>query len=184
MAGASPVSVCWPRCDDDTYSLSTQHFSLLAGCSSLAVAGPHVWAGTEDGCVLVYDASQVALLSQTKPHTDRVSCLECVGSHVWSGSGDRTIAAHDAHSFQTLYSLGDQGAPIDTRFLFIFFWGIDLYILCGRCSLCIVPHQWRIKCCSPPFLLLALTYTSYLDVAACALLLTSAVSNAVPPAWL
>ena len=75
----------------------------------MVVVDDHIWAGTEDGSVLVYDASSEALVGQTKPHSDRVSCLACVGSHVWSGSGDRSIAAHDVHTLQTLYSLGDQG---------------------------------------------------------------------------
>ena len=76
---------------------------------SLCTVGAHVWAGTEDGSILVYDAALETLVSQSKPHADRVSCLECVGSHVWSGSGDRTIVAHDMHGFQMLYSLNDQG---------------------------------------------------------------------------
>ena len=76
------------------------------------MVGDHVWAGTEDGSILIYDTSHETLVGQIKPHTDRVSCLECVGSHVWSGSGDRSVAAHDIHSFQTLYSLGDQGTAI------------------------------------------------------------------------
>ena len=83
-----------------------------AGCCSLVVVGNHVWAGTEEGSILVYDTSHETLVGQIKPHTDRVSCLECVGSHVWSGSGDRTVAAHDIHSFQTLYRLGEQGTGL------------------------------------------------------------------------
>lgn len=76
---------------------------------SLCLVGPAVWAGCEDGTIVVWDSVGEGLLSQSRVHTDRVSCLECVGSHVWSGSGDRTIAAHDAHTFQMLYSLNDQG---------------------------------------------------------------------------
>ena len=83
-----------------------------AGVCSLCTVSTNVWAGTEDGSILVWDAALEALLSQNKAHTDRVSCLECVGSHVWSGSGDRTIVAHDAHSFHVLYSLNDQGIHV------------------------------------------------------------------------
>lgn len=82
---------------------------VAAGVCSLCLVGSAVWAGIEDGSILVWDGVQESLLSQSKVHADRVSCLECVGSHVWSGSGDRTIVAHDAHTFQMLYSLNDQG---------------------------------------------------------------------------
>lgn len=82
---------------------------LGAGVCSLCTVTSNVWAGTIDGLILVWDAVQEALISQSKVHTDRVSCLECVGNHLWSGSGDRTIVAHDVHNFQLLYSLNDQG---------------------------------------------------------------------------
>ena len=82
---------------------------VAVGVCSLCLVGSAVWAGTEDGSVLVWDGMQEGLLSQSKVHADRVSCLECVGSHVWSGSGDRTIVAHGAQTFQMLYSLNDQG---------------------------------------------------------------------------
>ena len=89
--------------------LSLCIFLLFAGVCSLCLVGPSVWAGTEDGTILIWDAAQESLINQCKAHADRVSCLECVGSHVWSGSGDRTIVAHDAGNFQMLYSLNDQG---------------------------------------------------------------------------
>ena len=92
---------------------------IAVGVCSLCLVGSAVWTGTEDGSILVWDGMQESLLSQSKAHADRVSCLECVGSHVWSGSGDRTIAAHDAHTFQMLYSLNDQG--VHTAF-----WGASL----------------------------------------------------------
>lgn len=66
---------------------------------------------------MVWDSVGEGLLSQSRVHTDRVSCLECMGSHVWSGSGDRTIAAHDAHTFQMLYSLNDQGVARNEHLL-------------------------------------------------------------------
>lgn len=81
----------------------------VAGVCSLCLVGGAVWAGCEDGTIVVWHGVQESLMSQSKVHADRVSCLECVGSHVWSGSGDRTIVAHDAHTFQMLYSLSDQG---------------------------------------------------------------------------
>ena len=82
---------------------------MSAGVCSLRTVGSLVWAGTEDGLVLVWQADQEVLISQNRAHSDRVSCLEQVGNHVWSGSGDRIIVAHDVHSYQVLYSLNDQG---------------------------------------------------------------------------
>ena len=82
---------------------------IAVGVCSLCLVGRTVWAGTDDGTILVWDAAQESLINQYKAHADRVSCLECVGSHVLSGSGDRTIVAHDASTFQMLYSLNDQG---------------------------------------------------------------------------
>ena len=80
-----------------------------AGLCSLAASGQHLWAGTEDGHLIVWHAGTETLVHSRQAHSDRVSCLAAVGPHIWSGSGDRSIVAHDAATFAALYSLGDQG---------------------------------------------------------------------------
>lgn len=83
-----------------------------AGISSLLAVAADLWAGLEDGRLLVWHGHTEAQLHASTPHSDRVSCLALVGAHVWSGSADRTILAHDAASFAPLYSLGDQGRAL------------------------------------------------------------------------
>ena len=96
------------QCQRSTYCTLTVP-CLAAGIVSLLVVGNHLWAGTADGHVLVWDMRSQTLRSDRNPHTDKVSCLELVGSHVWSGSGDRQIICHDAATGNALYNFGDQG---------------------------------------------------------------------------
>merc|ERR1712137_255121 len=62
---------------------------------TIALIGQHVWSGSWDTRVILWDAEYQQFLKEFEAHTDVISCIINVRENrqVWSGSFDLTIRA-------------------------------------------------------------------------------------------
>jgi WD40 repeat protein len=78
------------------YSLATA--TLLVRCMELV--GDHVWCGTEQGPVLVYDAYSRRAVKQIDHHAGSVNCIFVNEHGVWTGSGDFSVVQWTKQGFE------------------------------------------------------------------------------------